>query len=140
MVMAFDSIEGFGLDLPNNGTFFLTVEFSQQPVFAEFDHQSGGWHACKYDAHSIPVLPHTILFGTHNRDFTKKQASRCKRHVVKFPPQSLHQPLETMLALDARLQKLAFVHLPQLDDPFFRDGAATRGGNRPKGSGSTDGA
>lgn len=100
MRIPFENITGFGLELPKDMTALLTIEFCRPPTFHEYDAKLGSWVVT-------------------TKDFTKNQAVKCKRHVLKFPNNSLNNPLGQLLEVDVRLKQLAQTGLPSLDNPYF---------------------
>ncbi len=96
--IAFNDITGFGLEVSAVKSAILSVEIIKPPTF--WENKGTTWEITS--------------------DFTKKRdASRCRRHVLTFPPDALNKPLENLLKADIRLLSLAFSALSASDHPFF---------------------
>ncbi|KAI4346782.1 hypothetical protein L6164_007650 [Bauhinia variegata] len=52
-------------------------------------------------------------------DFTQNQASTCRRHLLKFPPEELDKHYVKLIQIDSRLKQLSQVPFPTLTNPYF---------------------
>ena len=97
ILIPFDDVSGFGLARRGLNA-LVTFELSRPPSFHQYLHKTPCW--------------------TPTEDFTGGQASRCRRHVLKFAEGTM-EPFHHIGEVDSRLGKLSQTGLAPIPSPYF---------------------
>ncbi|GAA0141041.1 hypothetical protein LIER_02278 [Lithospermum erythrorhizon] len=101
--LQWSNIVGIRATILDNQPSILEIELNEPPLF--------------YRETAPQPKKHTLWQQSH--DFTGGQASKCRRHYVRFPTGALDKTYENILLCDPRLYDLSRSPFPSQQSPYF---------------------